>query len=122
VIRTMTLAELRWWMDVHSYDAKTLAAALGVSASTVRRWLAGTLPLTWVHVLAISEVGHSTTVSRTMATSLSVWMTARGYSGKTLAKELDVNPTAITRWRSGQRPIQRTVVLALRALDREAGR
>lgn len=57
------------------------------------------------------------TASEMTADQLREWMRDHGYTVRGLATMLDRAPNTIQRYRSGQEPIPRVIVLALRGLE-----
>jgi transcriptional regulator with XRE-family HTH domain len=54
----MTATELRAWMDEHGYSIRSLAPRLGVTRSTVDRWLTGRHRIPQMVELALPELAR----------------------------------------------------------------
>lgn len=52
------------------------------------------------------------------ADELREWMARKRWTTAALARELDRSASTISRWRSGEQPIPKTVELAIEALER----
>lgn len=51
------------------------------------------------------------------AAQFRAWMTRHGYSITGLAETLGISPRQVSYYRSGEKPVERLVVLALRGLE-----
>ena len=63
------------------------------------------------------DLGMVTTISGVPSDDLRAWMTAHGYTVRSLARALEREPRTIQRYRDGSLPVPRVIELALRGLE-----
>ena len=85
-------------------DQREVAERLGVHAASVRNWELGrTVPGLRGLPAVIEFVGYDPrSEPTTIGAKIKTWRTARGLSQEEMARRLDVDPSTLARWESGE--------------------
>jgi len=116
----MTPEALKQWIADHEYTHESLAQALGISRSSLHKWITGRHPVMPTAKLALEQLATGQDVAADFildGADLESWMERFAFDDALLAEVLDVHYLSVRRWRTGVHPISRTLRLALARLE-----